>query len=233
MRVATGAVDGSGACLAAVTWATAVLTAALALLNWIAVARGWFRLEWWTKLLTMVALIATVLLAGATDDAAGRWLVLALVLGLLGDLALLGDTEGRLLGGVAAFLLGHLAYLVCFATLGVSVRWWWPLVLVVLVATSWPTRAVVPAAWRRGGAPLAVPLAAYTLVIAAMTVLAFLTGEPLLALGASLFVVSDSLIALGLARNDFVQDEGSAHVAVMVTYHVSQALLAVGVLLAL
>jgi len=232
VRVASGRDARSGACLAAVTWATATLTAALALLNWCSVARGWFRVEWWTKLLTMVALIATVVVAGALDDAPGRWLVVALVLGLLGDLALLGDTEGRLLAGVAAFFLGHLAYLVCFATLGVSARWWWPLVVVVLAATSWPTRAVVPAAWRRGGARLAVPLAAYTLVIAAMTVLAFLTGEPLLALGATLFVVSDSLIALGLARNDFPQEQGSAHVAVMVTYHVSQALLAVGVLLA-
>jgi uncharacterized membrane protein YhhN len=213
--------------LAAVTWATAVLTAALALLNWLSVARGWARVEWWTKLLTMVALLATVLLAGAADDPSGRWLAAALVLGLLGDLALLGDSEERLLGGVAAFLLGHLAYLVS----GLSPDPWWPLVLVVLAATSWPTRAVVPAAWRRGGPRLAVPLAAYTLVIAAMTVLAFLTGEPLLALGATLFVVSDSLIALGLARNGFVQEEGGSHVAVMVTYHLSQALLAAGVLL--
>ncbi|MDH2415881.1 lysoplasmalogenase [Nocardioides sp. CER19] len=214
------------------TWATAILTAALALLNWVSVACGWFRVEWWTKLLTMVALIATVLVAGALDDAPGTWLVVALAFGLLGDAALLGDTERRLLAGVAAFFVGHLAYLVCFVVLGVSPEVWWPLVVVVLIATSWPTRALVPAAWRHGGPRLAVPLLAYTLVIAAMTVFAFLTGEPLLALGATLFVVSDSLIALGLARNEFAQDKGSAHVAVMVTYHVSQALLAVGVLVA-
>lgn len=214
------------------TWATALLTAAFALLNWVSVARGWLRLEWWTKLLTMVALIVTVVAAGALDETPGRWLVAALVCGLLGDLALLGDTEERLLAGVAAFFVGHLAYLICFVALGVSPSAWWPLVLLVLVATSWPTRAVVPAAWRHGGARLAVPLAAYTLVIAAMTVIAFLTGEMLLALGATLFVTSDSLIALGLARQGFVQEKGSAHLAVMVTYHLSQALLAVGVLLA-
>jgi uncharacterized membrane protein YhhN len=218
--------------LAAVTWATAIPTAALALLNWGSVARGWFTVEWWTKLLTMVALIATVLVAGGLDDTPGRWLVAALVLGLLGDLALLGDTEERLLSGVAAFFLGHLAYLVCFATLGVSAKAWFPLVLLVLIATSWPTRRVVPAAWQHGGPRLAVPLLAYTLVIALMTVMAFLTGEPLLAIGATLFVVSDSLIALGLARNGFAQAKGSAHVAVMVTYHASQALLAIGVLVA-
>ena len=214
------------------TWAAGIATAALAALNWISVACGWSRLEWWTKLLTMIGLISTVVLAGALDDTTGRWLVLALVLGLLGDLALLVDTDERLLAGVAAFFLGHLAYLVCFVTLGVAPAAWWPLVVPLLLATSWPTRMVVPAAWRHGRARLAVPLVAYTLVIAAMAVLAFLTGEPLIAVGATLFVVSDSLIALGLARHDFVQEEGGAHVAVMVTYHASQALLAVGILLA-
>lgn len=213
------------------TWALAAPTAAFALLDWGAVARGWSRAEWWGKLLTMVGLIATVVAAGALDDATGRWLVAALGFGLLGDLALLGDTEQRLLAGVAAFFVGHLAYLVGFLTLGLSPAAWWPLAVVVLAGTSWPTRTLVPVAWRHGGARLAGPLAAYTLVIAAMTVVAFLTGEPLLAIGATLFVLSDSLIALGLARNDFVQDEGS-HLAVMVTYHVSQALLAVGVLVA-
>lgn len=223
---------GDRACLAAVTWALAIVTAAAALLDWGSVATDRRRLEWVGKPLTMVGLVATVVAAGALDDAPGRWLVAALLLGLLGDVALLGGTERRLLAGVAAFFAGHLAYLLCFATLGVSPSDWWPLVVVVLAATSWPTRALVPTAWRHGGPGLAVPLAAYTLVIAAMTVFAFLTGEPLLAVGAALFVVSDSLIALGLARNRFVQQPGGSHLAVMVTYHLSQGLLAVGVLLA-
>jgi uncharacterized membrane protein YhhN len=218
--------------LGAVTWATAIPVTALALLNWGSVARGWARVEWWTKLLTMVALIGAVLAAGALDDAPGRWLVVALVFGLVGDVALLGDTEERFLGGVAAFFLGHLAYLVCFVSLGMSPAPWSALVLIVLLATSWPTRALVPTAWRERGPRLGVPLLAYTLVISAMTVVAFLTGEPLVAAGAALFVVSDSLIALGLARHGFEQPRGSAHVAIMVTYHVSQALLAIGVLVA-
>lgn len=218
---------------AVLTWTLAVLTAAISVTNWIAVARGSYRMEWWTKLLTMVALLATVVAAGALDSVPGRWLVVALVFGMLGDVALLGDTTARFLAGVAAFFAGHLAYLVCFATLGLPEPSWWWLVAVVLVGTSWPTRALVPAAWREGGAALAVPLVAYTLVIAAMTVVAFLTGEPVIALGATLFVVSDSLIALGLARNGFQQPKGSSHVAVMVTYHLSQGLLTYGVLTAL
>jgi uncharacterized membrane protein YhhN len=218
--------------LADVTWALVLPTAALAILNWGAVSRHWLRVEWWTKLLTMVALVATVVVAGALDEVPGRWLVVALVFGLVGDVALLGETERRFLAGVAAFFVGHLAYLVCFTRLGLPVPGWWWLAIVVLLAIGIPTRSVVPAAWRHAGARVAIPLAAYTLVIAAMTLVAFLTGEPLIAAGATLFVLSDSLIALTLARSDFAQPHGSAHLAIMVTYHASQALLATGVLLA-
>lgn len=214
------------------TWLLASLTAVLAVLNWTGVATQRRRLEGWCKGLAMVALVATVVSAGALDDAVGRWLVVALVCGGIGDVCLLGRSEGRFLAGVASFFAGHLAYLVCFAVLGLDAAPWWPLVLLVLAVTSWPTRALVPVAHRRGGAALALPLVAYTLVIAAMTVVGFLTGEPVVAAGATLFVVSDSLIALGLARHDFEQPSGRAQLAVMVTYHASQALLAVGVLAA-
>ena len=218
--------------LATVTWPLAVLTALVAVANWCAVATGRHRLEWWTKLLTMVALIATALVAGALDEQPGRWLVMALVFGLLGDLALLGQTERRFLGGVAAFFVGHLAYLVAFASLGLDPDGWWWVVLPVLLLVTVATRDVVPSALRLVGARLAAPLAAYTLVIAAMSVVAFLTGAWVLALGATLFMASDSLIALDLARHDFRRERGVDGVVIMVTYHLSQGLLAYGVLAA-
>jgi len=208
----------------------AVLTAAVALTNWWAVATGRLRVEWWTKLLTMVALVATALAAGASGSGSGRWLLVALACGLLGDLALLGETRRRFLAGVAAFLAGHLAYLVCFARIGLpwpAYAWLGVLALaVVLVAT----RRVVPAAWRVVGAGVAVPLAAYSLVIGAMLLAAWATGDLLVALGATVFVVSDAVIALTLARHDFERPRGADHVAVMVTYHLGQALIVVGVL---
>lgn len=207
-------------------------TGALALLNWWGVATGHRRAEWWGKLLAITGLLLTAAAAGALDHSAGRWLLVALFFGLLGDVALLGDTEGRFLAGVAAFLVGHLAYLVCFAVLDLPWPWWaWGGVLVLGLIT-FATRRVVPAAHRAAGARVAVPLAVYTLVIGAMLLVAWGTGLWLVAAGATIFVVSDSIIALTLARHDFQRPKGVDNLAVMVTYHGGQALIVAGVLLA-
>lgn len=207
-----------------------VVTAGIALSNWYAVATGRRRLEWWSKLLTMVGLIAVSLAAGAGSSATGWWLLAALLFGLLGDLALLGHTEGRFVAGVAAFLVGHLAYLVCFANLGLPAPGWSWLGLLVLAVVAFGSREVVPTAYRLSGVKLAVPIAVYSLVIGAMLVVAWLTGLALVAAGATVFVVSDTIIAVTLAKTDFGRPAGRAQLAVMVTYHLGQALIAAGVL---
>ena len=95
-----------------------ILPAGCALVDWYAVARGDRRTEVWAKPLVLIALIVVALALGATDDTAGRWLLAALVLGLVGDIALLSESMLRFQVGLGAFLVGHLAYLACFATLG-------------------------------------------------------------------------------------------------------------------
>lgn len=208
----------------------AVLTALIALANWYAVARRHRTAEQWTKPLTMVALMATALAAGAGGSDPGRWLLVALFFGLLGDVALLGATSGRFLAGVAAFLVGHLAYVACFAALGLPSPGWAWAVVALLVGMLVVTRDVVPSAYRLGGARVAGPVALYSLVIAAMLVTAWLTGQGLIAAGAAVFVVSDSIIGLSLGRTGFSGPHGRTHVAIMVTYHLGQALIVAGVL---
>lgn len=213
--------------------AFAVITGVVALIDWWSVWRGRPDVEAVAKPLTMVGLIAVAESAGAGDHATGIWLLVALFLGMLGDVALLGNTQQRFLGGVGAFFAGHLAYVVCFARLFAPTPWlpWLAgfLLAVVLVAT----RDTVPAAFRLGGARVAVPVAAYSLVIGVMLITASLTGRPLIAAGAAIFVVSDSMIGVSLAKKGYGGPAGPAHVAVMVTYHLGQALMVVGVLHAL
>ncbi len=204
------------------------LPAVLALVDWYAVARGDRRTETWAKPAVLAALIVTALVLGATDTTPGLWLLVALALGLVGDVFLLGDSDTRFRLGLAAFLVGHLGYVVCFATLGLDPAEWAWVAWVVLLVCLLVTRQVAPATYMRGGAALAVPVALYTVVIGAMLILAFDTGEPLIAVGATVFAASDSILAV----DRFVQPRPWAHVVVMVTYHVGQALIVAGVLAA-
>ena len=203
-----------------------VLPAVLAAVDWWAVARSDRRTETWAKPATLLALLVTALALDAADSTPGRWLLVALFFGLLGDVALLGDSLARFRAGVAAFLVGHLAYLACFATLGLPRPGWSWAVLVVLLASLVATRDVLPATHRLEGASLSVPVAVYTAAIAAMLVCAWFTGEWLVALGATIFVASDATLSV----DRFVRPLPRAHLIVMVTYHVGQALIVVGVL---
>jgi uncharacterized membrane protein YhhN len=205
-----------------------VVPAALALADWYAVARGDRRTETWAKPATLLALIVVAVILGATDTSAGAWLLVALVLGLAGDVFLLGDTDTRFRLGLAAFLAGHLAFVVTFARLGLDPASWQWAAWLVLFACLIATRRVVPATLMRGGPALALPVALYTVVIGAMVIIAFDTGHPAIALGATVFAASDSILAV----DRFVEPRPWAPVAVMITYHVGQALIVAGVLAA-
>ena len=203
-----------------------LLPAALALVDWYAVARGDRRTETWAKPAVLVALIVTALVLGAADSAAGVWLLVALVFGLAGDVFLLGDSDTRFRLGLAAFLVGHLAFVASFIQLGLDPQGWNYLSFLVLGGCLLATRQVAASTYLRGGLALAVPVGIYTVVIGAMVIYAFTTGVPLVAIGATVFAVSDTV----LARDRFVRPWDGARLLVMVTYHVGQALIVAGVL---
>ena len=205
-----------------------ILPGVAALVDWYVVARDDRRHETWAKPLVLVSLVVAALVLGAADTGPGRWLLVALAFGLLGDVALLSDSLPRFKAGVWAFLVGHLAYLVCFATLGLPRPAWSWAGLAVLALALFATRRVVPATHRLDGAALSVPVGVYSLVIAAMLVCAWLTGEPLVALGATVFVTSDAILSV----DRFVRRLPHAKLALIVTYQVGQALIVAGVLAA-
>jgi len=208
-------------------WVAAAVTAVLFASDWWAVWHRRADVERLTKPAAMVALLSVALLAGATDSSAGRWLVLALGLGLVGDVLLLEDTPNRFVGGLAAFLVGHLAYVASFVAVGLDspvLGWLGAAVLVLALVVG---RRILPGALAQGGPRLAVPVAVYMAVIGAMAVLGWATGRPLVGLGATLFVVSDTALAMGR----FVQDRRWTQIVVMVTYHLAQALIVAGLLL--
>lgn len=152
-----------------------------------------------------------------------------LVFGAIGDISLLGKSNRHFLGGLGAFLVGHLMYVIAIAALVPPGDWLshaGPLaaapVLVGGGALAW--------LWPKLGS-MRVPVIAYVIVIVAMVVgaLAVLGSESiparnrqLLALGAVLFFASD----LAVARDKFVDASVVNRVWGLPCYFAGQLLIA-------
>jgi uncharacterized membrane protein YhhN len=208
------------------TATAAVAFALVAALDWLAVYRQWARVEQVAKPLVMVALAGLALTMGAADHTAGRWVLMALLFSLVGDIFLLRKARVDFLGGLIAFLLAHLAYVLAFLTLGFH-QWWALLGLTIAVSLGLTSgRRIVRAAVRDEGAALGAGVTAYLLVICAMVISASGTARPLVLLGALAFLISDTVLAL----DRFVGPRANARLVVIVTYHLGQVLMVVGAL---
>jgi len=181
---------------------------------------------WLAKPAASLAFLAAAWAWGAGDSAYGRTVLAALVLCLGGDVLLIPrERRGAFLAGIASFLLGHVVFGAAFAWRGVA-----PAALVAGLAGM----AVFGLAVGRWLAPhlegeMRVAVPAYVAVIGAMVALAVsattATGDPLPALGAALFAVSDCFVA----RDRFVHP-GFANAALgLPLYYGAQLLLAASV----
>src|SRR5262249_34698346 len=122
--------------------------------------------------------------------------------------------------GLAAFLVAHLCYVAGFWSSGpTAVAFLVSVIVVVLVVV--PLARTILGAITRAGEPgeLRIAVALYITGLPAMLATGLATGTLLAAIGAALFVASDSMIAW--AR--FVRRLAWAPVAIMVTYHLGQA----------
>ena len=201
-------------------WLLLAAAAAVAVVDWIAVARRVRRWEHVAKPAVLVLLIGLALVIDPVRSAAQPWFVAALVASLVGDVLLM--LPGAFVPGLGAFLLAHIAYIVgldaddggtAFA-LVVSTA-------VVGSAAFLVGRRLLGGMAGRGGSHERFPIVVYMTVIAGMVASALATGRVLPALGALLFMASDSLI--GWRR--YVREQAWMPVAIMAAYHVGQALL--------
>jgi uncharacterized membrane protein YhhN len=206
-----------------------VAAGVLALGDWLAVARGWHRVEALLKPLTLVALLVAAVVGDVAHEVR-PWLVAGLALGLVGDVALLrsrGDEpDGPFLTGLCAFLLGHVAYVAAFLRHGVHRLDLVAGALVVVGIAGLALPAVLRGALAKGGRELTVVVGIYALLLGVMAVTATGTSAIATGIGGVLFLVSDSL----LARARFAGRAFGGEVAVMVTYHAGQALILIGLL---
>ena len=196
-------------------WILLAAATAVAVADWVAVWRRPSSVESVLKPLTLVLLIGVALAVDPVDDGQRLWFVAALVLSLAGDVFLLPAVD-RFVPGLASFLLAHVAYVVGFWQ--VEPRRETAVLAVLLLA---PVAVRVVGAVRRREPELTVPVVVYISVIAAMMASALRYGNAVGMVGAGLFAVSDSILAI----DRFDVHRRWMPTAVMVTYHGAQALL--------
>ncbi len=177
----------------------------------------------WGKLVASAGFVVLGVARWGAGDPVGAWIVVGLLLSAAGDACLLFDRWFD--AGIAAFLLGHVAYVVAFASALPPSRW--PALVLLPVAGA----AVAAGLWlwpylgRRRPA-----VAAYITVISVMVwgavsgalagALPWTTG-----IGALAFYASDLLVA----RHRFVTARFVNRLAGLPLYYVGQLLIALTV----
>lgn len=173
------------------------------------------------KTLPVAALAALTLAVGGP-----KLLALALVLSALGDAFLAHEGDVAFLGGLGSFLTAHIVYAVLFLSSGPG-----------LTASALPGLLAVTAfalamgfVMVRSAGPLAAPVAAYVLAIAAMGLGGVTLGGMVL-IGVVLFMASDAI----LGSEKFLMTENSpllrlTRPAVWILYYSGQVLITLGLL---
>ncbi|MDE0886469.1 MAG: lysoplasmalogenase [Myxococcota bacterium] len=162
---------------------------------------------WLAKPLASTGFIAVALTAhteagaGSADAFYAPALIVGLLLCWLGDVLLIPENRpGIFRAGIFAFLLGHVAYLAAFLSLGLDPAW----AVMTGVLLCLPAAGVLRLLGPRVPPELTLAVRSYVLVISAMLVCAAGAvgggANPSLLLGAALFYVSD----LAVARDRFL-----------------------------
>ncbi len=216
-------------------WLIGALAAAA--LDWTAVARGYKRAEYLAKPAVMLFLLAYLWQAARFRAPLG-WFALALLFSLAGDVFLMLPKE-NFLGGLAAFLLAHLAYIVGLNQQPPPLNAAAALTAALAVGAGMRIyRRLRAALLTQGRKRYVRPVGLYAAVIALMLISALWTlAQPvsvwgdsaalLVSGGALLFFLSDTFLAWGR----FIRPLPGGRALVHALYHLGQAGLIVGAVL--
>jgi alkenylglycerophosphocholine/alkenylglycerophosphoethanolamine hydrolase len=218
----------------------AVLAAAVT--DWLAVARGWKKIEYLAKPATMVILLGYLALAGGFGATPLICFGLGLFFSLTGDVFLMISfyrfSNRWFVPGLAAFLLAHVAYIIGLNTPfgGASPVWAIGIGIVLALTAARVLRRILAGVREKGLRRMVVPVLAYGMVITLMLLSAILTlyrvdwkasASGLVSLGAILFYFSDII----LAWDKFVKPVKNGRVLNMAAYHLGQISLIAGVVI--
>ena len=204
-----------------------ILFLALTLLHLAACAGGRQKARLATKPLLLPAL-AAFYWCSLPVGAAAPAVLAALLFGLLGDVLLMiprpaapqGKVDGLLLGGMGAFLLGHVCYIAAFLDGGAWGRAAWACAAAGAACLA-ALILILRALWAHMG-PMRLPGTVYLLALVSMAFCALASGLalplPWRLAGGPLFVISDYI----LARSILLGPKRYTDFWVMLTYAAAQ-----------
>lgn len=199
-----------------------------ALLHLFAIAADLYWLRIITKPLLMILLLVWFLSATANIGTCKKhFITAAIFFSWLGDLFLMGSGELYFIAGLASFLTAHIFYILFFLWARGATTTSTPLNRVVILVLLAYVGVFYYYLSPHLNHILKIPVFVYALVIASMFAAArhsFRQRGGVL-IGAGLFIVSDSLLAV----NSFVENFSMASLAVMITYILAQVLIVYGV----
>jgi len=211
------------------------LTLVLAIIDWIAVAKNWKKVEYFARPATLIALLAWFGMNGGFSGYA-RWFAAGLAFSLLGEILLMLPAE-QFLPGLISFLIAQISYLIGLNQTLPPLNLASAIIFILVLLTSIQVyRRLVVGLKASNKSKLIEPILVYSITISLMLFSALLTlvrkewqaGPAILvSLGALLFYISDTLNA----RHRFIKPLPSGRLPVMVTYHLSQVLIAAGALI--
>jgi uncharacterized membrane protein YhhN len=184
-----------------------------------------------TKVLLMPLLLAWLLVTMHGQITAPiRWLAAGVVFAWMGDLLLMGDGDAFFIGGIAAFLLMQVCFIIAFTRVpGPGLVRAWKVALVPFVAVWLLLNILVSP----GVGQLRIPVLVYSVVLVGMAVAALdlVIRVPQdkgwrVAIGAALFVVSDAFIALTAFGP--LSESHVISAFIMATYIVAQGMIVTG-----
>lgn len=166
------------------------------------------RMPTWTRIASSFVLLVAgwvwwFLTEESPEEPLALWIALGMTLGVLGDLfmaRLIIQSDSHILGGIAAFGMGHIAYIIGILRYNASPQWAMLVFWLILGGVLW--YAVV---WRGTTKPTGIHIASlpYALLLAATA--GFATSLALqdslfitMAIGAVLFLLSDLILAAQL-----------------------------------
>jgi uncharacterized membrane protein YhhN len=210
--------------------------------DWVAVAKGWTKIETLAKPATMVLLFAYLALAGGFRATPLICFGLGIFFSLAGDIFLMVSnlrfSDRWFMPGLAAFLLAHISYIIGlnlpFALS--SPLWATSIGIILAIIAGRVLRRILAGVREKGLQGLVVPVMVYGMVITLMLLSAILTfyrlgwktsASGLVSLGAILFYLSDII----LAWNKFVMPINNGRVMNMIAYHLGQIALITGIVL--